>query len=246
MAKIQTVLKTIEAGERATKLALKDPTAEPAPAKPRGVVGAAFGAPEPEPVAGAEDLGAALETGGYYTAGFTGSTVGEYRQWYQEEFKLDPFELSESLGGGKGFQELEGRDPSLEWISEAGMPAFDPDIGFLAPPKEGQETSFEFVESRIAARKSEEAFRQGTAMMDWLMGQAISGDPEVTARLMPVGMARAGAQLGQTFQAGDYSGFMAERYMQEMQAQAKKAGQFDFVRDLLPSLIQLGGAALLR
>ncbi|KKK66915.1 hypothetical protein LCGC14_2959320, partial [marine sediment metagenome] len=59
------------------------------------------------------DLGEALEQGGFYTAGFTGSTPGEYQEWYQEEFGLDPFALAEQMGGGEGSAAFDAADPSL-------------------------------------------------------------------------------------------------------------------------------------
>lgn len=183
----------------------------------------------------------ALEESGYYTTGFEGETFGEYATWHTEAFGVDPFETAAALHGAGPAAE----QPAAEWI-RANPLDYSPTAGYTgpAPTTERGIAQADILQQRWGARREEQERESGMAMMRWLMGQSIQmGAPEFQ-RMAGVGMPMAQQQMGYQAPMIDYSGLMGVMGMERMEAEAARAREFDFARDLLPSLITLGGSVL--
>lgn len=181
----------------------------------------------------------ALEEAGYYTAGFEGETYGEYETWFQEAFGVSPFETAAALNIG-------GAQPTdvsaAAWI-RANPLDYSPEEGFTGTPTTMRGIAqMDIQQQRFAAREERQERESGMAMMRWLMGQAVTLGGGEFQRLAGVGMPMAQAQVGYQAPQIDLSGLMGVMGMERMEAEAARARQFDFTRDLLPALITLGGS----
>jgi len=188
-----------------------------------------------------DDVRQALEGSGYYSEGFEGDTLGGYQDWYKGAFGLDPFSTATSLSGPTGVPD--SVDNASEWINRNPM-NFDPDIGYTGNPaslSNQQLGVLQQTEEKRAIRKEEDAQQRGTAMMNWLMGISTKISGADFSKVAPVGMAKAQSDLGYDAQVADYSGLLGIRSSDAMAAERAKAAEFDFTRDLLPSLISVGG-----
>lgn len=189
-----------------------------------------------------EPLRATMERGGFAMEGFTGGTVQEYQDWFMGAYGFDPIGAAAGIAGKEeGFRE---RDPeTAAEFFEARPLSFTPDEGFGGvPTTERGIAAQDIMQQQWGRRQEQQERQQGMAMMNWLMGQATELSGAQFGRLAGVGMQQAQAQVG--FQAPmiDYSGMLGVMGMEQMRAERQRAQQFDFMRDLLPSLITLGGA----
>ena len=187
-----------------------------------------------------DDVRGALDESGFYTEGFEGETLGSYKDWYQGAFGMDPFQTATSLSGGRLPTDVD--DPAA-FIRRNPM-NFDPNQGFTGNPADLsniQLAQVQQLEERRGAFQEQQSRQQGKAMINWLMGLSTKISGADFNKIAPIGMARAQADLSDQASVPDFSGILGVRNADQMAAERRQAAEFDFTRDLLPSLISLGG-----
>ena len=187
-----------------------------------------------------DDVRQSLESGGFFTEGFEGDTLGGYRDWYKGAFGVDPFATAVSLNTGgpvptsvDSVTDFLGRNPLN----------FDPDVGFtgnaenLSNQQLGQ---LQLTEERRGDRQEQDARQRGLGMINWLMGISSELSGTQFGRIAPVALAGAQANLNFDAPVQDFSGILGIRNQEAMRREREQARKFDFTRDLLPQLIGLG------
>jgi len=188
-----------------------------------------------------DDVRQSLESGGFFTEGFEGDTLGGYKDWYKGAFGVDPFATAVSLNTGgpvptsvDSVTDFLGRNPLN----------FDPDVGFtgnvenLSNQQLGQ---LQLTEERRGIRQEQDARQRGLGMINWLMGISSELSGTQFGRIAPVALAGAQANLNFDAPVQDFSGILGIRNQEAMRREREQARKFDFTSDLLPSLISFGG-----
>jgi len=188
-----------------------------------------------------DEVRSALESGGYYTEGFEGQTLGEYRDWYKGAIGIDPFSTASSLSGGAPVPT--DVDSAAAWIGRNPL-NYDPNIGYTgqtAGLSNRGLAELQRIEEQRAGFEEKQSYQRGLGMINWLMGLSTEMSGADFSKIAPIGMAGAQARMGYQAPVTDYSGILGVRHAEQMAAERAEAAKFDFTRDLLPSLITLGG-----
>jgi hypothetical protein len=188
-----------------------------------------------------DDVQAVLESGGYFTQGFQGGTLGDYREWYRGAFGMDPFQTAANISGQRLVPT--GVDDPVQWLSRNPL-NFSPEAGFTGPDPTSPRQVFavQRASEQHAQAQERDARQRGLAQLNWLMGLSTQLSGTDFQSIAPIAM--AGAQVQTQFQAPvtDFSGLLGIMSQEQMQRQQQEASQFSFTRDLLPSLLTIGGA----
>jgi hypothetical protein len=188
-----------------------------------------------------------LEQSGFATQGFGGGTLGDYQAWFQGQFGMDPFSLAQdvNLARGKAGEAGPGGplsgDPAA-WIA-ANPLSFSIEQGFTGatPQTERGLLAASRINEETAAFRQETERQQGLGLLQWLMGQASQLSAGEFSRLAGPASQLAQSQIGFNAPFRDFGAELALMGQQRMMDIQQRAGQFNFARDLLPSLITAGG-----
>jgi len=198
-----------------------------------------------------EDLKQALGESGYTTEGFTGTTLGEYSKWYKGLVGFDPLQTAFELQGGQGRAPIWGEEgQSAADFIRANPLDFDPSQGTFSVSATTEAGLLEQAESQKAWANRQEMVNQGRgeAMLSWLMGLGQELPADRFSQVAGVGMQSAQTSFGAQSPTLDLSGrfgfFQQQRMEEEFRRQQAEASGFDFTRDLLPGLLNLGTAGL--
>ena len=187
-----------------------------------------------------ENVRGALAESGYYTEGFQGGTLGEYQQWHSGAFGVDPFSTAASLRGGAPVPGSVD-DPS-EWLRRNPL-NFSPEAGYTGPDPTNPRDVWKVqkLEEKYGQQQEKQERQRGIGMMNYLMGLSTELSGTEFGKIAPIGMAKAGMQTSYQAPVMDYSGLLGIMNQETMAAERAKAAEFNFSRDLLPSLISIGG-----